>query len=73
MIPDPIVDEIRQIRKAHAAKYNNELDKIVEALRVEEQRSPRRVLNPGPKRIVEQKVSETRAQYGSRGQSTEKE
>ncbi len=33
MIEDPIVAEIRRHRKEHAAKYGNDLKRIVEALR----------------------------------------
>ena len=33
MINDPIVDEIRQIRQAYAAKFNNDLHAICEDLR----------------------------------------
>lgn len=33
---DPIVEEFRAYRQAHAAQYNNDLDAICEALRAEE-------------------------------------
>lgn len=64
MFPDPIVEEIRQIRKAHAAKYDNDLDKIVEALREDQRASSRVFLNPGPKLLSEQKASEETGNYG---------
>ena len=53
MIDDPIVEEIRRFRKEHAAKYGNNLQRIVEALREKERLSDRVRLNPGPKRLAE--------------------
>lgn len=50
MIPDPIVEEIREIRKAHAAKYVNDLERIVEALREFERTSGREYVNLDPRR-----------------------
>jgi hypothetical protein len=52
MIEDPIVAEIRQYRKAIAAKHGNDVGRIVEALRKLERESDREVLNPGPKQHV---------------------
>ncbi len=49
MIEDPIVAEVRRHRKEHAAKYGNDLKRIVEALRKREHESKRERLNPGPK------------------------
>lgn len=65
MFPDPIVEEIREIRKAHAAKYGNDLDRIVEALREDERASSHVFVNPGPKLLVPGKVSEESSIYGS--------
>ncbi len=39
MINDPIVDEVRRYRKEHAARYGNDLNRIVEALRQKERES----------------------------------
>ncbi len=50
MIEDPIVEEIRQHRKAHAAEHRNDLERIVHALRKRERKSDRPLLNPGPKK-----------------------
>lgn len=50
MIEDPIVEEIRQHRKAHAAEHGNDLGRIVQALRKRERTSDRPLLNPGPKK-----------------------
>ena len=49
MINDPIVDEVRHYRKEHAARYGNDLNRIVEALRQKERESNHNKLNPGPK------------------------
>ena len=49
MIDDPIVEEIHRYRKEHAAKYGNDLNRIVEALREKERTSKHVKLNPGPK------------------------
>jgi hypothetical protein len=54
MIEDPIVEEIRNYRKEHAARYGNDLDRIVEALRKCERESGRIYLNPGPKMLNSQ-------------------
>ena len=53
MIDDPIVEEIRRFRREHAAKYGNDLQRIVEALREKERLSDRVRLNPGPKLLAE--------------------
>ena len=50
MIEDPIVEEIRQHRKAHAAEYGNDLGRIVQSLRKRERESDRPLLNPGLKK-----------------------
>ncbi len=54
MIEDPIVAEIRQHRKAHAAEHGHDLKRIVESLRKRERESDREVLNPGPKQLLNQ-------------------
>ena len=53
MIEDPIVAEVRQHRKAHAAEHGNDLKHIVKALREQERQSQRTVLNPGPKILMD--------------------
>jgi hypothetical protein len=58
MIPDPIVEEIREIRKAHAAKYGNDLDRIAEALREFERTSGREYVNFEPRRVSIKQTSE---------------
>lgn len=50
MFEDPIVDEIRKYRQEHAAKYGNDLKRIVKALQEKQEQSPRPVINREPKR-----------------------
>ena len=45
MMDDPIVEEIRRNRQAHAARYNNDLTAIGNALRELEKTTTRRVVN----------------------------
>ena len=49
MINDPSVEEMHRYRKEHAARYGNDLNRIVEALRQAESKSQHIKLNPGPK------------------------
>lgn len=65
MIPAPIVEEIREIRKAHAAKYGNDLDRIVEAFCEDERAFTRVFLNPGQRLLSAHKVSEESSSDGS--------
>ena len=52
MNKDPIVEEIRHYHKLHAEKYNNDLDKIFNALKKEEKKSNRKLANFGPRLIL---------------------
>lgn len=54
MFEDPIVEEIRHYRQVHASKYENNMEQIVSALRKKEQESTRKVLNPGPKKLLKE-------------------
>ncbi len=45
MINDPIVEEIRTIRAAHAAKYGNDLDRIFIAIKESEKRHAYKLVN----------------------------
>ena len=45
MKDDPIVEEIRSFRSAHAAKYGNDLDRIFFAIKKSEQKHPDRLVN----------------------------
>jgi hypothetical protein len=46
MINDPIVNEIRQIRQAYAASFNNDLHAMCEDLRRQERGSGRELRTP---------------------------
>ena len=52
MIDDPVVEEIRQYRQAHAAQYDNDLHKICEALREEEKTAGFKVVYREAKPLV---------------------
>jgi len=52
MIQDPIVKEIRQFRTAHSEKYDNDLNKIFNALKAKEKTSTRQFKNFGPREIL---------------------
>lgn len=49
MMDDPIVEEVRKHRQAHAAKYSNDLKAICAALKIREQQSSRKVVNRSPR------------------------
>jgi hypothetical protein len=51
MWKDPIVEEVRRVRNAHAAKFNYDLDAIVADLKAKERASGRKVVSLPPKRI----------------------
>jgi len=66
MFDDPIVEEIRRYRKEHAAKYGNDIHRIFEALREQQKKSKRKVVNFGPKLLSDSKklcVAEDPAEY----------
>jgi hypothetical protein len=52
MNEDPIVAEIRNRRKEHAARYGNDLAAICAALREQEAKSSRPVVNRPAKRFL---------------------
>ncbi|MGR0480178.1 MAG: hypothetical protein ACTFAL_01905 [Candidatus Electronema sp. V4] len=56
MMNDQIVEEIRRVRKEHAAQYGNDLNRIAEAFREKERTSGRIRLNPGPKLLENRAV-----------------
>ena len=45
MKDDPIVEEIRRVRSAHAAKYGNDLDRIFAAIKEEEKKFAARLVD----------------------------
>jgi len=61
MFDDPIVEEIRRVRHAHAAQFNNDLDAIVEDVRRLERESGRSYVN-FPPRLLEKRPVRARRQ-----------
>ncbi len=53
MIDDPIVEEMRAFRAAHAKKYDNDLDRIVIALKESEKKHGHKLVNREEKRVVQ--------------------
>lgn len=47
---DPIVEEVRKIRDAHAREFNYDLHAICEDIRKQERRSRRKLVTLPPKR-----------------------
>lgn len=54
---DPIVEEIRQARDAHAKQFNYDLDAICEDLRRREKESGLPTISLPPKRVTRKKTS----------------
>lgn len=48
MKDDPIVEEIRRARSAHAARYGNDLDRIFAAIKEAEKKCSARLVNREP-------------------------
>ena len=42
-MPDPLIDEVRQRRRELAAKYDNDLDKLYEAIKRRQDQHPEKV------------------------------
>jgi len=49
MIKDPIVEEVRKKRDAHAAKFNYDIDAIYKDLKKEERKNKRKFAKLPPK------------------------
>lgn len=47
---DPIVDAVRRVRDAHAAKFNYDLDAIVKEIKEQEKRSGLKFVSYPPRR-----------------------
>ena len=56
MIDDPIVEEVRKHRQAHAARFNYDLAAIFADLIKREKNSSRPVVNLPPRRVLERVV-----------------
>jgi hypothetical protein len=48
MKDDPIVEEIRKVRSEHAARYDNDLDRIFAAIKEKEKRYTAKLINREP-------------------------
>ncbi|MCX7110755.1 MAG: hypothetical protein NTX45_11630 [Proteobacteria bacterium] len=48
MKDDPIVEEIRRVRSAHAAKYGNDLERIFAAIKENEKKYTNKLINREP-------------------------
>ncbi|OHB64456.1 MAG: hypothetical protein A2Y76_05675 [Planctomycetes bacterium RBG_13_60_9] len=55
-VKDPIVEEVRRARDAHAKQFNYDLDAICEDLRKREKASGRPTVSLPPKRIPKKKA-----------------
>jgi hypothetical protein len=53
MINDPIVEEVRQVRDQHAARFNYDLKAIVADLRKQEKKSSRKFVRLTPKKPIQ--------------------
>jgi hypothetical protein len=59
MWTDPVVQEIRDIRDAHAANHNYDLKAIYQAVKKEEALSGRSFVTLAPKRVASRIAEET--------------
>ena len=48
MKDDPIVKEIRRVRSAHAARYGNDFDRILAAIKEAEEKCAAKLVNREP-------------------------
>lgn len=48
---DPIVDEVRQVRDAHAARFNYDLDAIFRDIKEQEKKSGRKFVSFPPRKV----------------------
>ena len=59
MFDDPIVEEIRRVRRAHAGQFDNDISAIVGDLRRLERESGRQHVNFPPRRLEKETASAT--------------
>ena len=64
MWEDPIVAEVRRVRAAHAAQFNNDLLAIYRDLKVQEQKSGHRFVSYPARRVTPSKKL-VRAAHGA--------
>jgi hypothetical protein len=55
---DPIVDEVRQVRDSHAARFNYDLDAIFRDIKEQEKRSGRKFISIPPHRLEPNKAAQ---------------
>jgi hypothetical protein len=48
---DPIVDEVRRVRDAHAARFNYDLEAIFRDIKEQEKKSGRQFVSFAPRRV----------------------
>jgi hypothetical protein len=60
MKDDPIVEEIRRARSAHAARYGNDLDRIFAAIKESEKKCAAKLVNREP---ILQSLSDAAERY----------
>ncbi|MHB1422063.1 MAG: hypothetical protein ACYC3I_02475 [Gemmataceae bacterium] len=53
---DPIVDEVRRVRDAHAARFNYDLDAIFRDIKEQEKKSGRKFVSFAPRTIESNQV-----------------
>jgi len=53
--PDPLIDEIRAIRKAISDQFGNDVDRLCDYLQDEQKKHPERLATSRPKRSQETK------------------
>ena len=63
MWEDPIVAEVRRVRAAHAAQFNNDLLAIFRDLKVEEQKSGRKFASYPARRVAPTKRPPVKAAH----------
>jgi hypothetical protein len=61
MLEDPIVEEVRRVRAAHAARFKNDLRAIYRDLKTEEQKSGRQFVTYPARRVIPVKTAPVKA------------
>jgi hypothetical protein len=59
MFDDPIVEEVRRVRREHASQFDNDISAIVADLRRLERESGRQHVNFPPRRLEKEPTSAT--------------
>jgi hypothetical protein len=70
-VNDPIVDEVRRVRDAHAARFNYDLDAIYRDIKEQEKKSGRKFVSFSPRKAgPNQALQPTGAATSVSGSST---